>query len=74
MTLREQIGALSDDQLRRLFQILDTIQDRLRAGMSFAGEFNALSYEFSFSDADLLDTKSLMTVATQEAEKRGMER
>ena len=71
MTLREEIAALSDEQLKQLCSLLETIQLKMRTGSSYASEIYMLSDEYSFSEADLLDTDSLQAVALQERQQRG---
>ena len=68
--LEEQIAALSDSELERLYEILDSIVQKLKGGFSYSSEIQALGYEFSFSDADALDTDSMALLADREGRKR----
>ncbi len=68
--LEEQIAALSDSELERLYEILDSIAQKLKGGFSYSSEIQALGYEFSFSDADALDTDSIVLLADREGRKR----
>lgn len=69
--LAEQIAALSDGELERLCRILDSMKQKMKGGFSYSSEIQALGYEFSFSDADMLDTDSMMALAGQEVGNRG---
>ena len=68
--LEEQIAALSDSELERLYEILDSIAQKLKGGFSYSSEIQALGYEFSFSDADALETASIALLADREGRKR----
>lgn len=68
--LEMQFVALSDAELGRLCDILDSIEQKMHGGFSYSGEIQALGYEFSFSDADVLDTDSMILLANREARKR----
>ena len=69
-SLQEQMHALTDAELKQLCDILDSIKQKNKLGLSFSGEIYALSSEYSFSDADLFDTDSLAEVSRDEAQKR----
>ncbi len=69
--LAEQIAALSDEELQRLCSILDSMKQKMKGGFSYSSEIQALGYEFSFSDADMLDTDSMMALTDQEVRHRG---
>ena len=68
--LEEQIAGVSDSELERLYEILDSIAQKLKGGFSYSSEIQALGYEFSFSDADALDTDSIALLADREGRKR----
>lgn len=71
--LAEQIGALSDGELARLCDILDGMEQKMKGGFSYSSEIQALGYEFPFSDADVLDTDSMMALTNREGRRRWQE-
>lgn len=44
--LAEQIAALSDGELERLCDILDSMGQKIKGGFSYSSEIQALGYEF----------------------------
>ncbi|MFR6290937.1 MAG: hypothetical protein ACLUKQ_05735 [Peptococcaceae bacterium] len=70
MAMREVFAAMTDHELKRFCELLDTIEQKMKLGMSFSNEIYALSDEFHFGDADLLDTETMRTLSQQEANSR----
>ncbi len=70
MAMREVFAAMTDHELKRFCELLDTIEQKMKLGMSFSNEIYALSDEFHFWDADLLDTETMRTLSQQEANSR----
>ena len=66
----EQIAALSDGELERLCDILDSMEQKIKGGFSYSSEIQALGYEFPFSDADALDTDSMLLLTNREGRNR----
>ncbi len=70
--LEEQIAALSDAEVKRLHDILQAAEQKMKGGHSYSSELYSLEYEFPFSGADLFDVYTLTALAKQEMERRDL--
>ncbi|MBE6113017.1 MAG: hypothetical protein E7195_08405 [Peptococcaceae bacterium] len=70
--LEEQIAALSESDFKRLYDILQSAEQKMKGGYSYSSEIYSLEYEFPFSAADLMDLDSLTALARSEAERRNL--
>ncbi|MBR5318707.1 MAG: hypothetical protein IKU46_03835 [Peptococcaceae bacterium] len=68
--LAEQIAALSQQELKRLYDILESAEQKMKGGYSFSSEIYSLEYEFPFSGADVMDLDGLLALTRQEAARR----
>lgn len=66
----EQIAALSEQDLKRLYDILVSAEQKMKGGYSYSSEIYSLEYEFPFSGADVMDLDGLIALTRQEAERR----
>ena len=70
--LVEQIAALTESDFKRLYDILQSAEQKKKGGYSYSSEIYSLEYEFPFSAVDLMDIDSLIALTKQEAERRNM--
>lgn len=70
--LVEQIAALTELDFKRLYDILQSAEQKMKGGYSYSSEIYSLEYEFPFSAVDLMDIDSLIALTKQEAERRNM--
>ena len=70
--LVEQIDALTETDFKRLYDILQSAEQKMKGGYSYSSEIYSLEYEFPFSAVDLMDIDSLIALTKQEAERRNM--
>ena len=68
--LEEQIGALSEQELHRLTDILNSAEQKMKGGYSYSSEIYSLEYEFPFSGADMMDLDTLMRLTRAEQARR----
>ncbi|MBR4945016.1 MAG: hypothetical protein IKZ26_06370 [Peptococcaceae bacterium] len=69
--LEEQIAALSDTDFKRLYEIMQSAEQKMKGGYSYSSEVYSLEYEFPFSAADLMDLDTITELAHKEAQRRG---
>lgn len=70
--LVEQIAALTESDFKRLYDILQSAEQKMKGGYSYSSEIYSLEYEFPFSAVDLMDIDSVIALTKQEAERRNM--
>lgn len=70
--LVEQIATLTESDFKRLYDILQSAEQKMKGGYSYSSEIYSLEYEFPFSAVDLMDIDSLIALTKQEAERRNM--
>ena len=70
--LVEQIAALTESYFKRLYDILQSAEQKMKGGYSYSSEIYSLEYEFPFSAVDIMDIDSVIALTKQEAERRNM--